>query len=624
MFSLPTADVDMAPAQSVALLEDSQLADWVSGNADALQTCFEAIDAIEDHDIAAEIAYFSPEFGVAAQIPQYSGGLGILAGDHMKSASDLAIPLVGVGLFYGQGFFRQQIQENVQQETYETVDPHAIGLVDTGITVEVIVAGEQVQVKVWQQKVGARTIYLLDTNIEANSEQARKITDRLYSGDRRHRLHQELILGVGGVRALRALGVAPQVFHLNEGHACLLLLELLAEQREQNKTLDEAVEIVRSQTLFTTHTPVPAGIDRFDRTLIEPYLEPWAQRLGATTEQLFDWATLPSDGPAKPFNTAALAIHLCDRINGVSQLHAKTSRQLFASLPRAQAIEGITNGVHGRTWVDPKLQELYDELLGPQWDVGDEASWDEIGQLSRERYDEVKQQSRQDLVDLVQQKTGKSITSGGPIIGFARRFATYKRAALLLSDKAKLQTILASGAVFLFAGKAHPADDKGKAVLAEIIAYSNSVESQGGIIFLPDYDITIAQHMYFGCDVWLNNPIRPHEASGTSGEKAALNGCLNLSINDGWWADFYQEGIGWVIDAAETTDAVERDLLEAASLYRLLEQEVLPTFADKDAWFAMVKKMLAELGPKVTAGRMVSDYNDRFYGPILQSSLAKK
>ncbi len=378
--------------------------------------------------------------------------------------------------------------------------------------------------------------------------------------------------------------------------------------------LTTAFRTVRAETLFTTHTPVPAGIDRFDRALVEPELEPWAERLGTTTKVLLDWALLPSDGPEKPFNTAALALELCDKVNGVSQLHATVSRELFASHARSRGIEGITNGVHARTWVSPALQDLYDEVLGAGWENGDTSAWARAKELDSTRLASVRAGGRHALVARVAEHSGIELDPDACIIGFARRFATYKRAALLLRDPAGLERALQAGAQFIFAGKAHPADDDGKAVLAELADFAASSSARGRIVLLADYDISVAQAMYAGSDVWLNNPIRPHEACGTSGEKAALNGAPNCSILDGWWADFFVDGIGWAIPTSELEDPDARDLAEAKGLHRILTQDVLPRFGT-EAWWDTVRTMLAHLGPLVTAGRMVTEYDERFYRP---------
>lgn len=620
---LPGAEIGRHPAGLVASIAPGDLETWAAERSDRIEALYDDLRQVVGQVAGGGVAYFSPEFGVAAELPQYSGGLGILAGDHLKSASDLGLPLVGVGLFYRQGFFRQAIDAGRQVERYETIDPVMVGAVDTGAIVHVTIDSVDVGARVWKQQVGATTVVLLDTDVDANPAWARAITDRLYSGDRAHRLHQELMLGVGGTRALRALDLDPEVFHLNEGHACFLLLELLAERVEVGDTIDDAIESVRSRTLFTTHTPVPAGIDRFARELVEPELTQWATRLGVDVDRIFDWARLPSDDEEEPFNTAALAFELCGRANGVSQLHAGVSRKLFSALPRAAAVEGITNGVHARTWIRADLQAFYDEQLGEGWTNGDASAWARIGDADRAAFDEIRQNGRRALVDLVVDSTGVKLDPAGCLIGFARRFATYKRAALLLRDREGLRRSLDAGAQFVFAGKAHPADDDGKAVLEEIAEFADSDEANGQFVLVPDYDIAIAQVMYGGCDVWLNNPVRPREACGTSGEKAALNGALNCSILDGWWADWYTDGIGWAIPTSDEEDVTLRDDAEARLLHAMLADEVLPLFTDSTRWWATTRAMLAHLGPLVTAGRMVAEYDERYYRPLGRSEAAR-
>jgi starch phosphorylase len=623
--SLPGARSGRHPVETLerVKLDPGGLELWLAGHRDDLDRQLRELDELERSAGPPAIAYFCPEFGLAGQLPQYSGGLGILAGDHLKASSDLGLGLAGVGLFYRKGFFRQEIIDHAQYERVEPVDPESVGALDTGTRVEVPVGGEAVTARVWQLWVGATRLLLLDTDLDGNSPAAREITDRLYAGDRRHRLSQELILGVGGVRALRALGFRPGAYHLNEGHACFLLLELLAEQLEAGLSLAEATEAVRRSTLFTTHTPVPAGIDRFERKLVRPELAEWVTRLGVSVDQILEWATLPSDGPRQPFNTAALAFSFCGRVNGVSQLHASVSRELFSSLPSADRVEGVTNGVHARTWVEPALQELYDDVLGSGWEHGDHEAWAKAGNLDRHQLGAIRSAARLRLVDLIESRTGTLIDPERCILGFARRFATYKRAGLLLRDPDGLEASLDAGAQFVFAGKAHPADVPGKDMLAEIARFAASSPVAGRIVLVPDYDIDIARALYWGCDVWLNNPIRPREACGTSGEKAALNGVLNCSISDGWWADWYTDGVGWVIPSSTAVDTDVRDGIEASSLHRLLRTEVLPLFGDGRAglasvgWWEMVVAMLEHLGPLVTAGRMVAEYDRRFYRPIL-------
>jgi len=616
--SLPGAEPGCHPVMTVDRLDaqGDEFRSWLERYGSEIADQIAVLDRMERRPSTVDVAYFCPEFGVVAQVPQYSGGLGILAGDHLKASSDLELPLVGVGLFYRRGFFRQDVVNGHQVERYEDVDPVAVGAEDLGVIVEVAVAGERVLLRVWEMWVGSTRMLLLDSDVEENSPDARRITDRLYAGDRRHRLSQELVLGIGGVRALRAVDVNPDVYHLNEGHACFLLLEYLSELVESGMTLAEARTTVRNSTLFTTHTPVPAGIDRFDRELVEPELTAIATRLEMSTEQILDWATLPSDGEAKPFNTAALAFAFSGKVNGVSQLHASVSRRLFGSLPQAVDIEGITNGVHARTWVAPRLQDLYDSALGAGWENGDEDAWAKTAELDRQQFTDVRTAAKAQLIDLIYGITGTQLDPDGCMFGFARRFATYKRADLLLKDPAGLRASIEAGAQFVFAGKAHPADNEGKALLAEIGEYARD-SANSGIVLIPDYDIDIARAMYAGCDVWLNNPIRPREACGTSGEKAALNGVLNCSISDGWWADWFTEGIGWVIPTADDLDRPDRDREEAEALHQLLIGEVLRLYnGSDDGWWLMIQTMLGHLGPLVTAGRMVEEYNRRFYQPI--------
>lgn len=619
--SLPGAQAERHPVVAVDELDPSSVSfgAWLDRNGEDLDRFVGDLDRMEERIAAPHVAYFCPEFGIAAQVPQYSGGLGILAGDHLKASSDLGLPLVGIGLFYRRGFFRQEIVDGAQAERYEDVDPISMGAQDTSALVEVSVGGEKVLIRVWELWVGSTRMLLLDSDVEQNSPESRRITDRLYAGDRQHRLSQELVLGVGGVRALRALGCEPSVYHLNEGHACFLLLELLAEKVDGGIDLAAARDQVRGSTLFTTHTPVPAGIDRFERELVRPELGGWAARLGVTVDDILDWSTLPSDGPDKPFNTAALAFAFCGRVNGVSQLHASVSRRLFGSLPQAAGVVGITNGVHARTWVAPAFQDLYDETLGSGWENGDAAAWAKVGGISGEEFAAIRDAARSRLVDLIYGITGSQLDPDGCILGFARRFATYKRASLLLKDPQGLQNSIDAGAQFVFAGKAHPADTEGKAVLAELARYAETT-TNSRIVIIPDYDIDIARAMYAGCDVWLNNPIRPREACGTSGEKAALNGVLNCSISDGWWADWYTDGIGWVIPTSDDLDPEGRDNEEAAALHTILSNDVLRLFnGSTEGWWAMVQAMLGHLGPLVTAGRMVEEYNERFYRPIRRS-----
>ncbi len=576
-----------------------------------------------------EIAYVSAEFGISELVPQYSGGLGILAGDHLKSASDLNLPLVGVGLFYQEGFFRQELDGVEQSERYEHCDPDLLGFIDTGTTVTVDVAGQEVAAKVWRLGVGRIDLYVLDTNLVANRARNRKITDRLYSGDSEHRVRQELILGIGGLRALQAVGIEPEVVHLNEGHAGFLLLERIENELAKGSSLDRAIEITKAGTVFTTHTPVPAGIDRFDRSLIKTYIGPWAAANDVAMSTLYELGMSPDDpGKPKPFNMAVFCLALSDAANSVSKLHGVVSRELFAAVPAGSKIGSITNGVHARTWVDPELADVFSDVLGPKWDAGDEQAWSRATELDDETIKRIRKAGRGRLIDVI---AASGIATAGLdpealTVGFARRFATYKRADLMLTEAARLATILADDSrpiQFVFAGKAHPADGPGKELLSKIVAYSRSASANGRFIFIPDYEMGIARAMYAGCDVWLNNPIRPYEASGTSGEKSALNGGLQCSILDGWWDEMYDGDNGWAIATSDSDDDAIRDKFEAASIYELLEGEILELFYSgagrpTAGWLDKVKHNWITLGPKVTSTRMVADYRDQLYRPAQQ------
>ncbi len=630
--ALPGAAADTHPVATVLALTDD---DWATIEAspqlvDAIIAQHADLQAVlADKPARPEVAYVSAEFGITELVPQYSGGLGILAGDHLKSASDLNLAFVAIGLFYRQGFFRQELDGDDQAERYETCDPEQLGFVDTGTTVTVAVGTNEVTARIWRLAVGRIDLYCLDTDLPVNSPTARDITDRLYSGDNEHRIHQELILGIGGIRALRALDLEPEVVHLNEGHAGFLLLDLLQTHLAAGATWDEAIEQTRTGAVFTTHTPVPAGIDRFPRALIEPYIAPWAEANGVELETLFDLAASPDDtGTPKPFNMAVLCLALSGAANGVSKLHGEVSRELFGSVPHGEDIGSVTNGVHARTWVSPELTAVFDETLGDGWEAGEASAWDRVRNLDDDTVRSALRAGRHRLIDLID-AAGIDTANLAPdalTIGFARRFATYKRADLLLTEVDRLARLLADDSrpvQFVFAGKAHPADDDGKALMSRIVAFSRTAEANGRFVFLPDYEMAIARAMYHGCDVWLNNPIRPREASGTSGEKAALNGGLQFSILDGWWDEMYDGDNGWAIVGSEADDAATRDKQEAASIYELLEGEILPLFYSGSGrptgpWLEKVRHAWTTLGPQVTATRMVADYRDDVYNPALQ------
>lgn len=621
---LPEATAHQHPFQRIMALTDHDY-DGLLQNADFISDADAAVARIPEPSSMpdAQIAYFSPEFGISETLPQYSGGLGVLAGDHLKAASDLELPLVAVGLFYRDGFFHQAISGERQHEVYERMDPRSLGLEQMPVIVDITMDDRIVKARVWRADVGRTKLILLDTDLELNDEAGRKVSDRLYGGDREHRIRQELLMGVGGVRAIRQLGFAPSVFHLNEGHAGFLALELLGEEVDRGRSLDEAIEAVRPQIVFTTHTPVPAGIDRFSRDLIQRYLGVWCERYGISVDELIALAQMPGEDDS--FNMAAFCLRMSSRANGVSKLHGAVSRKMFAEVPGGSQITSVTNGVHARTWVASDLQEVFDSALGDAWGDHSVEAWSRVGEISDGDVTRVRTAGRQRLIDLVTRRIGHGhdLRSDVLTVGFARRFATYKRADLLLSDIERLTAFLRSEdrpIQFVFAGKAHPADEPGKEILHRVLHFAKSAAANGRFVFVPDYQMAVARAMYAGCDVWLNNPIRPNEASGTSGEKSALNGGLNFSILDGWWDECYDGENGWMIQTSDAATRAARDEEEAAWLYRVLDDEILPLFYSGDtrpsaAWISKMRDAWTSLGPYISAGRMVAEYDERIYRP---------
>ncbi|MFJ6519548.1 starch phosphorylase [Streptomyces filamentosus] len=595
-------------------------------------------------DGPAALAYFSPEFGVAAALPQYSGGLGILAGDHLKSASDLGVPLIGVGLLYRHGYFRQSLgRDGWQQEQYPVLDPGELPVTllrePDGTPARVTLAlpgGRSLHAHLWTAEVGRVPLLMLDSDVEENAPGERSVTDRLYGGGSEHRLLQEMLLGIGGVRAVRAYTrltghPAPEVFHTNEGHAGFLGLERIRELQGEGLDFDAALETVRAGTVFTTHTPVPAGIDRFDRDLVARHLGDDGALPGLDTARILALGDeTPLGGEGGVFNMAAMGLRLAQRANGVSTLHGAVSREMFAGLwPGFDAdevpITSITNGVHAPTWTAPEVGGL-----GP--DASDAELW-ELRRTLRARLvadvrDRVRASWRQRGAGAAELGWTDSVLDPDVLtIGFARRVPSYKRLTLMLRDKERLRALLLHPerpVQLVVAGKAHPADDGGKKLVQELVRFADDPRVRHRIVFLPDYGMEMARGLYPGCDVWLNNPLRPLEACGTSGMKAALNGCLNLSVLDGWWDEWYEPEFGWAIptaDGAAAADEERRDDLEAAALYELVERRVAPRFYDRGpdgvpaAWTAMVRRTLTDLGPKVLADRMVREYVERLYVP---------
>jgi starch phosphorylase len=611
------------------------------------------------------IAYFSMEFGVAEVLPNYSGGLGILAGDHLKSASDLGLPLIAVGLYYRSGYFRQSLTaDGWQHENYPSLDPQGLPLrllTDAdGAPVLVELAMPEAKVlraRVWVAQVGRIPLLLLDSDIPENEHDLRNVTDRLYGGDQEHRIKQELLAGIGGVRAIRAFTAieglpAPDVFHMNEGHAGFLGVERIREYiSEQQLDFDTALTLVRSATVFTTHTPVPAGIDRFPHAMVQRYFGDDGKSgllPGVPVGRVLAFGA--EDDPSK-FNMAHMGLRLAQRANGVSLLHGRVSRTMFDELwpgfdPSEVPIGSITNGVHGPTWAAPQWLQLGRELAGSTEALREPNVWQRLQQVDTGHIWWIRSQLRALLIEDVRVRLRRSWLERGAsdaelgwiatafdpdvlTIGFARRVPTYKRLTLMLRDPARLEALLLDEhkpLQLIVAGKSHPADDAGKALIQQIVKFADRPEVRHRIAFLPDYDMSMAHQLYWGCDVWLNNPLRPLEACGTSGMKSALNGGLNLSVRDGWWDEWYDGENGWEIPTADgLADEGRRDDLEAAALYDLLEHSVTPRFYDRDdngvpnRWVEMVRHTLQSLGPKVLASRMVRDYTEKYYAPAAQS-----
>ncbi|HUY14952.1 MAG TPA: alpha-glucan family phosphorylase [Terriglobia bacterium] len=603
------------------------------------------------------VAYFSAEIGLHESIPVYSGGLGVLAGDHIKSASDLGIPLTGVGLFYGQGYFRQRLDQNGwQQEEYLQTDVNqlpmepAIGTNGEPVMVEIETRSGSVRAKVWRLKVGRCDLLLLDSNVEGNDPEDRELTSRLYGGDGRIRIRQELLLGIGGFRALRAMGITPSVLHLNEGHSGFAVLEAISSRmHDEGLSFDEALPRVSREVVFTTHTPVPAGHDRFGAGLIEEHLGPLRERLGLSEERLMALGREDADNPHEEFCMTVLGLRLSRHANAVSALHGEVSRamwtQLYPGKPEdAVPIGHITNGVHVPSWLAPQMFRLYDRHLGTGWHehsseariwegiegVDDGELWETHLSLKSRllefvRSRAVKQAERRGEPAKTLQRLSRLLSPDALTIGFARRFATYKRANLILSDLEQLASMVNDPkrpVQFVFAGKAHPRDEPGKRILQQIAEMMRDPQFADKFVFVEDYDINVGRHLVQGVDVWLNNPRRPFEASGTSGQKVVLNGGLNLSILDGWWAEAYDGLNGFAIGTGRTHSNLEvHDARDGENLRRVLREEVIPLYYQRDhdglprGWIKRMKRTIRTLGWRFNADRMVMDYTLKCYVP---------
>jgi starch phosphorylase len=596
------------------------------------------------------VAYFSLEFGLTESLPIYSGGLGILAGDHLKSASELGVPLIGVGLLYQKGYFRQYLtSDGWQQERRPSNDFSVMPLrpvyADDGTPVRISLelSGRTLVLRPWHVQVGRVLLVLLDTNIAENSPDLQDITGELYGGDSEMRIRQEIVLGVGGIRSLLALGLRPRVFHMNEGHCAFLGLERIRQlMHEQRVSFREALEIVAASGIFTTHTPVPAGIDVFSPDQIECYFASFRETFGLTREEFLDLGRVQPGRTDEFFNMAVLAIRTASVVNGVSRLHARISRAMWRNLwpgvPTDEIpIAHVTNGVHPQSWISAEMRHIYDSYLGPGWaeQSGDTRVWRRSEQIPTEELWRTHERRRERLVAFSRRRLvlqlrvrGAGVTEVAEAeqtldpkaltIGFARRFATYKRATLILRDPVRLERILNSPdrpVQILFAGKAHPADEPGKELIRQVVQMARRTEFRRRIVFLEDYDQNVARHLVQGVDVWLNTPRRPLEASGTSGMKAAFNGALNISILDGWWDEAYSPGAGWAIGRGEEyQDEEYRDRVEADALLDLLENEIVPLFYQRgpdnvpQSWMALMRTAITTLCPVFNTNRMVHEY----------------
>ncbi|NJK61755.1 MAG: glycosyltransferase family 1 protein [Synechococcaceae cyanobacterium SM2_3_1] len=611
---------------------------------------------MRQYDPQRPIAYFCAEYGLHESLPTYSGGLGMLAADHLKTASDLGIPMVAIGMLYRQGYFQQRLDmSGWQGELYEDFDFTKLPVTrvrhqdGTPMIVEVQMRERTVKIGAWRVDVGRVPLYLLDTDLPENDPIDRWITAHLYGGNKDTRIAQEVVLGIGGVRMLRKLGIAPSVFHLNEGHASFLTLELLREQVEKGSSLLAAEPTVRNQCIFTTHTPVPAGHDAFEPQEMDPFFNSFWPLLGLSREQFMMLGARRSGDSWERFNMTVLAMRYARSTNGVSKLHGHVSREMWQALYPNRSVDEvpisyITNGVHARTWVAPLFWDLYDQYLGKDWvdRISEPEVWSRVDQIPDEELWQRKAALRERLVSFVRHRVLRSRRSRGEshdriqavahlldpnilTIGFARRFSTYKRGDLILRDLERITRIFSSQArpvQIIFAGKAHPRDDGGKRLIQRILEWSSHPAISNRVAFIENYDAYVGRNMVQGVDVWLNNPRRPLEASGTSGQKVGFSGGLNLSVLDGWWPEGYNGNNGWAVgEAIDGIDSALQDDLDATSIYDLLEQEVISMFYERDEqgiprrWLARVKEAMRTLNPLFNTERMLKEYVSNMYEP---------
>ncbi len=608
------------------------------------------------------IAYFSMEFGLTEALQNYSGGLGVLSGDHLKSASDLGLPLVGIGLLYQEGYFHQYLNaDGYQQEMYPINDystlPVTLVLDKSGAPLKITVdlPGRKLYSQIWKVQVGRVPLYLLDTNIAENPRaDDRNITDRLYGGDRRQRIRQEVLMGIGGIRALEAMGMRPDVCHMNEGHSAFLALERVrVAMKEHNLSFYEAKEIMRASNIFTTHTPVPAGLERFGYDLIDEHFTDYFAELGLTRDEFIDLGR-EDMGDYELFSMAVLALKLSADANGVAKLHGRVSREMwqwmYPNIPQPEIpITSVTNGIHVQTWISREMTTLFDRYLDPTWKTNENEPdvWKQVDAVPDSELWRTHERRRERLVAFARRRLRHQLVRRGVsqsevaaaeealnpdalTIGFARRFATYKRATLLFRDIDRLIRLVNDPqrpVQIIFAGKAHPHDEEGKAFIRHIVRMARMPELRHSIVFLENYDMQVARYLVQGVDIWLNNPRRPKEASGTSGMKVVYNAGLNFSILDGWWAEGYNPDVGWAIGNGEEyreSQAEQQDHIESQALYNVLEQDIIPTFYEHGrdglprAWIHKVKESIKQLAPYFNTRRMVQEYAEQFYLPTYQ------
>ena len=603
------------------------------------------------------IAYFSAEYGLDEILPIYSGGLGILSGDHLKSSSDLGLPLVAVGLLYKNGYFHQKINNiGMQESEYYDIELDNLPITpvkkETGedLIISVKMPNSIVYLKVWKIAVGRINLYLLDSDIEENSEEYRGVTLRLYGGDQEMRIQQEIVLGIGGVTLLKELGLAPTVYHMNEGHSSFLVLELIKNiMAEKKVSFNIAKDIVTAKTVFTTHTPVPAGNDIFPTSLVETYFKDYWKKLGLSKEEFMELGMKPKEENKTTFNMGILALKVAGKKNGVSKLHGAVSRELFGDVwpeitPNESPITYVTNGIHTCTWLAPTLKELYNKYLTPFWQdkIHLNDTWEKINNIPDEELWNEHQLRKEKLLSLVKENVTNRLRNSGMrydeikeitsklnpnalTIGFARRFATYKRATLIFKDLERITQILndeSRPVQLIFAGKAHPRDVEGQNLIRRIHEVSMMPQFKGKIFLLEGYNMAMARHLISGVDVWLNNPRRPMEASGTSGEKASVNGVVNFSILDGWWAEGYNQKNGWAIGTnAEYYSYEEQDRADSDSIYNILENKIIPAYYNKENgiskdWVTYMKNSIISTGGNYSMARMITDYTNQLYMPL--------